>query len=102
VPSSNILSLEKHLLPFNKVAGLLLLVILLLILYLRVFKACLCCFLYLSLLAKSPSGLLPKSYYQSLSYLLRVRLAQLILIRHSVEPLRVYTKGYFDRAIAIA
>jgi hypothetical protein len=90
------------LLPFNKVAGLLLLIILLLILYLRVFEACLYCFLYLSLLAKSPGGLLPKGYRRSLSCLLRVRLAQLILIRHSVKPLRVYTKGYFNRAIAIA
>jgi hypothetical protein len=90
------------LLPFNKVAGLLLLIILLLILYLRVFEACLCCFLYLSLLAKSPGGLLPKGHRRSLSCLLRVRLAQLILIRHSVKLLRVYTKGYFNRAIAIA
>jgi hypothetical protein len=90
------------LLPFNKVAGLLLSVVLLFILCLCVFKACLCCFLYLSLLAKLPSGLLPKGYCWSLSCLLRVRLAQLMLIRHSVEPLRVYAKGYFNRAIAIA
>jgi hypothetical protein len=90
------------LLPFNKVAGLLLLIILLLILYLRVFEACLRCFLYLSLLTKLTGGLLPKGYRQSLSCLLRVRLAQLILIRHSVKPLGVYAKGYFNRAIAIA
>jgi hypothetical protein len=87
---------------FNKVAGLLLLIILLLILYLYIFKACLYCFLYLSLLAKSPGGLLPKGYRRSLSYLLRVRLVQLILIRHSIKLLRVYAEGYFDRAIAIA
>jgi hypothetical protein len=90
------------LLPFNKVAGLLLLIILLLILCLRIFKACLCCFLYLSLLAESPGGLPPKGYRRSLSCLLRVRLAQLMLIRHSVEPLRVYAEGHFNRAIAIA
>jgi hypothetical protein len=90
------------LLLFNKVAGLLLLVILLLILYLRVFKACLHCFLHLSLLAESPSSLPPKGYRRSLSCLLRVRLAQLMLIRYSVKPLRVYAEGYFNRAIAIA
>jgi hypothetical protein len=90
------------LLLFNKVAGLLLPVILLLILCLCVFKACLCYFLYLSLLAKLPGGLLPKGYCWSLSCLLRVRLVQLMLIRYSVKPLRVYAKGYFDRAIAIA
>jgi hypothetical protein len=90
------------LLPFNKVAGLLLLIVLLLILCLRVFEACLRCFLYLSLLAKSPGGLLPKGHRRSLSCLLRVRLAQLMLIRYSVEPLGVYAEGYFDRAMAIA
>jgi hypothetical protein len=90
------------LLSFNKVAGLLLLVVLLLILCLRVFEACLCCFLYLSLLAESPGGLPPKGYCRSLSCLLRVRLAQLMLIRHSVEPLGVYAEGHFDRAMAMA
>jgi hypothetical protein len=90
------------LLPFNKVAGLPLLVVLLLILCLRVFEACLRCFLHLSPLAESPGGLPPKGHRRSLSCPLRVRLAQLMLIRHSVEPLGVYAEGYFDRAMAMA